>query len=219
MGFHPTNRHRTSCGVSFVKKALPKVKAVLVYTQMKMTITRFSRVLSAGALTVTCLLALPLDAQAKGPKKDKGNNGKSQHSNGKKSGHDKKHDYAHDDNGRRAYIARPRSIFTLSFGNGYRGQGYYYGPPNSPYYYESPDTRYYSNREAAPREYYENQGYGRSDNSAVQRELARRGYYDGSIDGQIGPQSGRSIARYQRDQGLQETGNISDSLLQSLGLR
>ena len=188
---------------------------------MKTTITRTSRYLGIGALAFTCILAIPLDAQAKGPKnkKEKGNNGKSEHSNGKKYGHDKDHDYAHDDNGRRAYIAHPRSIFTLSFGNGYRGQGYYYGPPNSPYYYESPDTRYYSNREAAPREYYENQGYGRSESTSVQRELARLGYYDGSIDGRIGPQSSRSIARYQREQGLQETGTISESLLQSLGLR
>lgn len=183
---------------------------------MKLAITRNSRALIAGALSCTCILVLPLDAQAKGPK-NKG--GKSEHSKSKKSGHDNSHDYAHDDNGRRAYVAHPRSIFTLSFGNGYRGQGYYYGPPNSPYYYESPDTRYYSNREAAPREYYENQGYRRSESSSVQRELAQRDYYDGAIDGQIGPQSSRSIARYQRDQGLQETGNISSSLLQSLGLR
>ena len=183
---------------------------------MKLTITRTSRALSAGALAFACILALPLGAQAKGPK-NKG--GKSEHSKGKKSDHDTGHDYAHDDNGRRAYVAHPRSIFTLSFGNGYRGQGYYYGPPNSPYYYESPDTRYYSNREAAPREYYENQSYGRPVSSSVQRELAQRGYYDGAIDGQIGPRSSRAIARYQRDQGLQETGNISSSLLQSLGLR
>ena len=112
-----------------------------------------------------------------------------------------------------------RARYSPCFRQRSRGQGYYYGPPNSPYYYESPDTRYYSNREAAPREYYQNQGYGRSESSSVQRELAQRGYYDGSIDGQIGPQSSRSIARYQRDQGLQETGNISESLLQSLGLR
>jgi hypothetical protein len=183
---------------------------------MKTTITRTSRALIAGAFAFTCMLALPLDAQAKGPK-NKG--GKSEHSKGKKSDHDNGHDYAQDDNGRRAYVAHPRSIFTLSFGNGYRGRGYYYGPPNSPYYYESPDTRYYSSREAAPREYYENQGYRSSENSSVQRELAQRGYYNGSIDGQIGPQSSRSIARYQRDQGLQETGSISSSLLQSLGLR
>ncbi len=196
---------------------------------MKINPTPISRVFSAGALALTCILALPQSAEAKGPKKDK--KGKSEYSKGQKSGHyeyskgqksgyDKNHDYAHDDNGRRAYISRPRSIFTLSFGTGYRGQGYYYGPPDSPYYYESPDTRYYPTREAAPREYYEDQNYGgRSTSSSVQRELAQRGYYDGSIDGQIGPQSSRSIARYQRDQGLQETGNISSTLLQSLGLR
>lgn len=186
---------------------------------MKLSATSFSRAFSAGALALTFLLALPQKAEAKGPKNKHGNNGKSEHSNGEKSGHDEDHDHAHDDNGRRAYTARPRSIFTLSFGNGYRGQGYYYGPPNSPYYYESPDTRYYSSRETAPREYHENQGYGRTESSSVQRELARRGYYDGSIDGQIGPQSSRSIARYQRDQGLRATGSLNSSLLQSLGLQ
>lgn len=177
-----------------------------------------SRVFGVGALAITSLLALPQDAAAKGPKKDK--NAKSENSNGNKNGHYKDHDYAHDEDSRRVYIAHPRSVFTLSFGTGYRGQGYYYGPPNSPYYYESPDTRYYATREAAPREYYQNQAYGgRSTNSSVQQELARRGYYDGSIDGQIGPKSSRSIARFQRDQGLQETGTISPGLLQSLGLQ
>lgn len=178
-----------------------------------------SRIFSGGALALTCLLALPSEAQAKGPKKQKD---KSEHSNGNKNGHykNKGHDDDHNEDSRRVYISRPRSTFTLSFGNGYRGQGYYYGPPNSPYYYERPDVNYYSNREAAPREYYENPGNsGRSNGASVQQALAQRGYYDGSIDGQIGPQSSRAIARYQRDQGLQETGSVNSSLLQSLGLQ
>ena len=54
---------------------------------------------------------------------------------------------------------------------------------------------------------------------AVQRALARRGYYNGPIDGDIGPGSRSAIARYQRDRGLAVTGSITSSLLRSLGIR
>ena len=50
-------------------------------------------------------------------------------------------------------------------------------------------------------------------------ELARRGYYNGPLDGAIGPKSSRAISRYQRDNGLRQTGTISQSLLRSLGLQ
>lgn len=75
---------------------------------------------------------------------------------------------------------RPIQIFTLSFGTGYAGRGYYDGPPNSAYCDERPDVRYYASREAAPREYDRQSGYaGDCTRVAVQRELARQGFYDG----------------------------------------
>ena len=52
----------------------------------------------------------------------------------------------------------------------------------------------------------------------VQRRLAAQGYYDGGIDGDIGPGSRRAIANYQDDHGLRATGRIDDNLLVSLGL-
>jgi hypothetical protein len=164
-------------------------------------------------MTLICLLALPLSAYAKGPKGYQYGN--------KKENHDK--NYKQDDrdsHARQSYASHPRSGFVLTFGTGYAGQGYYYGPPASNYYYERSDVRYYASREAAPREYFRNNGYqGHAMYSGVQRELARRGYYHGYIDGQIGPQSRRAIGSYQRDRGLRPTGVIDSSLLHSLGLR
>ena len=123
-----------------------------------------------------------------------------------------------DDRGRTHYHSRPRSSFTLNFGLGYAGRGYYYGPPGESYYYHRPEVRYYRTRELAPREY---QGYdyrAMSVGASVQQALARRGYYRGGIDGHIGPYSRQSIALYQADHGLRPTGLITSSLLRSLGL-
>ena len=52
----------------------------------------------------------------------------------------------------------------------------------------------------------------------VQRELARRGYYGGVIDGDIGPQTRAAIRAYQVDKGLPVTGRIDGNLLRSLRL-
>ena len=54
---------------------------------------------------------------------------------------------------------------------------------------------------------------------AVQRALADIGYYNGDIDGEIGPGSQHAIANYQRDNGMRPTGLINDRLLESLGIR
>ena len=79
---------------------------------------------------------------------------------------------------------------------------------------------YYASSALVPRSYYGHSGYsGNSMGADVQRALARSGYYRGSIDGQIGPQSSRAIARYQQDHGLRMTGTISQGLLNSLGLQ
>ena len=175
-----------------------------------------SQIPGTALLTLVSLLVFPLNAQAKGPKGFKVGHG--QESKSKKD-----HPINHDDRDgrdRQAYASRPRSGFSLTFGTGYAGRGYYYGPPNSAYYYERPEVRYYATREAAPREYFRNESdQGGQVNSSVQRELSRLGYYHGNVDGQIGPQSQRAIASYQQDRGLRPTGYIDSSLLDSLGLR
>jgi hypothetical protein len=61
-------------------------------------------------------------------------------------------------------------------------------------------------------------GYGYETRMAVQEELARAGYYDGDIDGVVGPGTRSAIYAYQQDYGLYATGRIDDQLLQSLGL-
>lgn len=61
---------------------------------------------------------------------------------------------------------------------------------------------------------------GYSDDLAadVQRELRRRGYYRGSIDGDIGPGTRSAISHYQYDRGLPATGRIDRNLIRSLGI-
>ncbi|WP_395738885.1 peptidoglycan-binding protein [Prosthecobacter sp.] len=118
------------------------------------------------------------------------------------------------------YMAYPRSKFVLSPGVGYAGRGYYYGPPNSAYYYESPNVRFFSRREDFPPGYalqpYDQRA---ADELAVQQALARLGYYQGPIDGRIGPQTLGAIARYQQDHGMSVTQSIVPALLQALGLQ
>ena len=50
----------------------------------------------------------------------------------------------------------------------------------------------------------------------VQTELARRGYYNGLIDGVIGPESQTAIREFQAAAGLPVTGQIDDNLMEAL---
>jgi hypothetical protein len=168
---------------------------------MKTLALTFARKLTTATLATACFFALPTASHAKD--KDKG-----------RSKHDKHEDKHHHDD-HEHYSSRPRSSFTLSFGSGYAGRGYYYGPANSSYYYRQPGVTYYRSREAY---YGPSASRGNSVDVAVQQALARRGYYYGRIDGDIGPASRRSIARYQDDCGLRVTGSINASLLDSLGI-
>jgi peptidoglycan hydrolase-like protein with peptidoglycan-binding domain len=52
----------------------------------------------------------------------------------------------------------------------------------------------------------------------VQVALQKAGYEPGPIDGVFGPSTREAISRYQRDHGLDVTGNITDPVLQALGL-
>ena len=51
----------------------------------------------------------------------------------------------------------------------------------------------------------------------VQRQLSKRGYYKGSVDGQFGPESRSALSRFQRKQGLKDTGKIDEATLEALG--
>ena len=66
---------------------------------------------------------------------------------------------------------------------------------------------------------YSNGGYnGSSMASSVQSRLNQLGYYNGPIDGDLGPGSRNAIANFQRDNNLYVNGRITNDLLQSLQL-
>jgi hypothetical protein len=52
----------------------------------------------------------------------------------------------------------------------------------------------------------------------VQATLQQQGYYDGEVDGLIGPLTRAALANYQRDHGLYETASIDQPTLESLGM-
>jgi peptidoglycan hydrolase-like protein with peptidoglycan-binding domain len=52
--------------------------------------------------------------------------------------------------------------------------------------------------------------------AAVQKELARLGYYHGQVDGLIGPQMERAIRWFQSVDKLPVTGQLDESTLKAL---
>jgi hypothetical protein len=52
----------------------------------------------------------------------------------------------------------------------------------------------------------------------VQEQLAAAGYYDGPIDGVLGPMTREAIAAYQADNGLAVTSAIDEPTLATMGL-
>ena len=98
------------------------------------------------------------------------------------------------------------------FGYGFYPYGSYY---DRPYY----DDGYYAD-ESVPANYTEQSvDTGGSRVGDVQRALAREGYYDGAIDGTMGPATRKALRRYQRDHGLEATGQIDGALIEALRLR
>lgn len=81
----------------------------------------------------------------------------------------------------------------------YPGYGYGYGPPvyGRPVYGEG------------------NRG---STVARVQERLARSGYYEGSVDGVMGPRTRSAIRAYERRHGLPVDGVIDSQLLATMGL-
>lgn len=120
---------------------------------------------------------------------------------------------------RHAFRSYPRSYYRLSRGNGWRGYGWYFGPPNVSYYYETPGVYYYNTLSAVPSSYASlTYSPTSSLDYEVQRALAEFGYYDGPLDGDIGPMSRMAIANFQADNGLEPTGIIDEVLLDYLGI-
>lgn len=76
------------------------------------------------------------------------------------------------------------------------------------------ERRYETYQVAPTRNSYQ----ARSLEADVQIALRRNGYYNGPVDGDIGPGTRSSIRDYQYDRGLTPTGRIDTALLRSLGL-
>lgn len=111
-------------------------------------------------------------------------------------------------------------IFDLGFYPWDYGYGYPYGA--SPYY----DGDYYDNGYAPSeysQEYPAQSEYDSGDSdfsvSQVQAALARKGYYHGALDDRLGPGTRNALRRYQRDHGLNVTGEVDQSVIETLGLR
>lgn len=100
-------------------------------------------------------------------------------------------------------------------GFGYYGAGFYGGYP---YGYDNPG--YYNGRIADGQDNDGDNG-ARQDPTAlpkaVQKQLAQRGYYKGSIDGEFGPGSRSALSRFQSDNKLRATGRIDPATMKALG--
>jgi hypothetical protein len=96
--------------------------------------------------------------------------------------------------------------------------GYGYYPYASYSYYDDGyyNDGYYDDRYAASEDAQSE--YADSSVSQVQAALAREGYYHGAIDGSIGPATRNALRRYQRNHGLDATGQIDRPVLEALGL-
>lgn len=110
---------------------------------------------------------------------------------------------------------RPRSNFYFGIGLGYPSYGYGYGY-GYPYYGSYPyGYGYYAPRTTV----YATSGINDDATvAAVQRRLARGGYYHGSIDGVIGPGTRTAIRAFESNNGLPVDGVIDRQLLRTMGL-
>jgi hypothetical protein len=113
-------------------------------------------------------------------------------------------------NHHRHYRHRSNVFFGIGLGYPYGyGYGYpYYGAYPYGYGYYGPRATVYASS-------------GINDDAtvaAVQRRLARGGYYHGSIDGVIGPATRVAIRSFERNNGLPIDGVIDPQLLRTMGL-
>jgi hypothetical protein len=112
----------------------------------------------------------------------------------------------------RHYRHRSRSNFHFGIGLGYPYYGYGY-----PYYGSYPyGYGYYARPRAVI--YAETAYTDDATVAAVQRRLARGGYYRGAVDGVIGQGTRAAIRAYERNNGLRVDGQIDRRLLATMGL-
>jgi hypothetical protein len=174
-----------------------------------------------GLMVAALAALLPVTARAGAGHSMGGHRGMAPHiSSGHGFGHefgrfDHRHDFAfrhHDfDRFRDRDFDRDDRFFhhrRFFFGFDFASFGFPY-----PYYYGYPyDYSYYDYGPAFDYQYWNDLAV------SVQSELARRGYYHGSIDGVIGAGSREAIRAFQATQGLPVTERIDPKLLKALGV-
>lgn len=111
------------------------------------------------------------------------------------------------------FIYDPWPIYPYGYGYGL----YPYAPYYESAYYDDGSYAMDDNAVAPDSSRSESEGDARV--SDVQSALAREGYYDGAIDGVLGPATRNALRRYQRDHGLDATGGITSGVIQALRLR
>jgi len=97
-------------------------------------------------------------------------------------------------------------------GQQYFWHGHHYGWYGNGWYIIAPFPYYGYNY------YSPTYTYGGNVAVQVQNALYQAGYYQGPIDGIVGPGTSAAIAAYQRDNGLRVTGTITPGLVQNLGV-
>lgn len=100
---------------------------------------------------------------------------------------------------------------TIVFGAPYYWDAGYWYPawgynPGASFYFDGPI--YASNPEMDPGQVVAN----------VQSALQQEGYYQGEVDGVLGPQTRAALAEYQSAQGLEPTGAVDEPTLETLGM-
>jgi hypothetical protein len=102
------------------------------------------------------------------------------------------------------------------YGGGWYGGPYWWGYPfgvgNDDYYgyYDAPDA--YSDDQST----LDNTATSAGTVVAAQKELTKLGYYHGSIDGIIGPETQKAVRWFQSVDKLQVTGQLDDQTLKAL---
>lgn len=81
----------------------------------------------------------------------------------------------------------------------YQPQPQYYVPPTREPAYFAPPVQSGISTSAAAQAF---KSYSQTERRAIQRQLARLGYYGGSIDGSFGPATFRAVSSYAADRGL-----------------
>lgn len=109
--------------------------------------------------------------------------------------------------------------YPYRYGAPYYGYGYGFYPGYS--YYSGPSVDLSYTTDPGNGYYYRGDSPSNGDSQLaedVQRALAKRGYYHGAIDGDVGPGTRGAIREYQYRNHLEVTGRIDLALLRALGV-